>query len=111
MGNLPLSALPPIALDDLPLRDLQLGLVQEDLEHGVLVVADRIETAALDFSSLGRHESAGHTTKKTQNGLPLRLSPALADCSSSSLAHSEECRECVAFGLRPELAACCLNSL
>ena len=49
MDNFPLFSLPPEALDDLPLRDLQLGLVQEDLEHGVLVVADRIETAALDF--------------------------------------------------------------
>ena len=49
MDNLPLFSLPPEALDDLPLRDLQLGLVQEDLEHGVLVVADRIETAALNF--------------------------------------------------------------
>ena len=49
MGHLPFSALLPVALDDLALGDLQLGLVQEDLEHGVLVVADRIETAALDF--------------------------------------------------------------
>ena len=49
VDNFPLFSLPPEALNDLPLRDLQLGLVQEDLEHGVLVVADRIETAALDF--------------------------------------------------------------
>ena len=49
MDNFLLFSMPPEALDDLPLRDLQLGLVQEDLEHGVLVVADRIETAALNF--------------------------------------------------------------
>ena len=49
MDNLMACALLPEAIDVLAGGDLQLGLVQEDLEHGVLVVADRIETAALNF--------------------------------------------------------------